>query len=42
MSLEFRESERGDAIHRIEISEAQSCLTEAPSKACDLTTRAKP
>ncbi len=38
---EFRESERGDAIHRIEIPEAQACLTERPSKACDLSTRAK-
>jgi dipeptidyl aminopeptidase/acylaminoacyl peptidase len=38
---EFRESERGDAIHRIEISEARTCLTESPSKACDLAARAK-
>ena len=39
--VEFRESERGDAIHRIEISEARSCLTESSAKACDLSTRAK-
>jgi dipeptidyl aminopeptidase/acylaminoacyl peptidase len=39
--VEFRESEHGDAIHRIETSEAQSCLTQRPGKACDLSTRAK-
>jgi len=39
--VEFRESERGDAIHRIEISEARSCLTASPSKTCDLSTQAK-
>jgi dipeptidyl aminopeptidase/acylaminoacyl peptidase len=39
--VEFRESEHGDAIHGIEISEAQACLTQRPSKACDLSTRAK-
>src|SRR3984885_10292687 len=39
--VEFRESERGDAVHRIELSEARSCLTESPAKACDLSTRAK-
>jgi hypothetical protein len=37
--IEFRESERGDAIHRIAISEAKSCLTETPAKTCDLSTR---
>jgi dipeptidyl aminopeptidase/acylaminoacyl peptidase len=40
--VEFRESERGDAIHRIEISEARACLNESPVKACDLSARAKP
>src|SRR5579863_7257138 len=40
--VEFRESERGDAIQRIEISEARNCLTESSSKACDLSMRAKP
>ena len=39
--VEFRESERGDAIRRIEISEARNCLTESPVKACDLSARAK-
>ncbi len=39
--VQFRESEHGDAIHRIEISEAQSCLAESPAKACDLSKRAK-
>jgi dipeptidyl aminopeptidase/acylaminoacyl peptidase len=39
--VEFRESERGDAVHRIELSDARSCLTESPSKPCDLSTRAK-
>lgn len=39
--VEFRESERGDAVHRIELSEARSCLSESPSKACDLSTHAK-
>ncbi len=39
--VEFRESEHGDAIHRIELSEARSCLTESPSKGCDLSMRAK-
>ncbi len=39
--VEFRESEHGDAIHRVEISEARNCLAESPSKACDLPTRAK-
>src|SRR6202034_1955588 len=39
--VEFRESEHGDAIHRIEVSEAQGCLTQRLSKACDLSTRAK-
>jgi dipeptidyl aminopeptidase/acylaminoacyl peptidase len=36
--IEFRESERGDAIHRIAISEAKNCLTESPAKTCDLST----
>jgi dipeptidyl aminopeptidase/acylaminoacyl peptidase len=35
--VEFRESERGDAIHRIEISAARNCLTETPVKACELS-----
>ncbi len=39
--VEFRESERGDAVHRIELSQARNCLTESPSKACDLSTRAQ-
>jgi len=39
--IEFRESERGDAIYHIEIPEAQACLTESPFKTCDLSTRAK-
>ncbi len=39
--VEFRESEHGDAIHGIAISEAQGCLNEKLSKACDLSTRAK-
>jgi dipeptidyl aminopeptidase/acylaminoacyl peptidase len=39
--VQFRESEHGDAIHGVEISEARSCITESPSKACDLSTRAR-
>jgi len=39
--VEFRESERGDAIHRIEIAEARTCLTNSPAKACNLSTRAR-
>jgi dipeptidyl aminopeptidase/acylaminoacyl peptidase len=38
--VEFRESERGDTIHRIEISEASNCLTESPAKTCDLSMHA--
>ena len=40
--IEFRESERGDAVQRIAITEAQACVTERPAKACDLSARAKP
>jgi len=39
--VEFRESEHGDVIQGIEISEAQGCITERPAKSCDLSTRAK-
>jgi dipeptidyl aminopeptidase/acylaminoacyl peptidase len=40
--IQFRESEHGDAIHGIEISEATTCLAESPFKACDLSAHAKP
>ncbi|MGD0136683.1 MAG: prolyl oligopeptidase family serine peptidase [Bryobacteraceae bacterium] len=39
--VEFRESEHGDVIQGIEISEAQVCITERPAKSCDLSTHAK-
>jgi dipeptidyl aminopeptidase/acylaminoacyl peptidase len=39
--IEFREAEHGDSIRRIDLSEARNCLAENPSKACELSTRAK-
>lgn len=40
--LQFRQSERGDAVFHIEIEQARSCLSESPAKTCDLSTRAQP
>ncbi len=39
--IQFRESERGDAIYAVGIQEAENCLTESPAKPCDLFTRAR-
>ena len=38
--VEFRESERGDTIHRIGLQEAGKCLMESPAKTCDLSALA--
>jgi len=40
--VQFRESEHGDAIQEIQISEASTCHAESPSKPCTLSTHAKP
>ncbi len=39
--IQFRESEHGDLLDRIEIADAQSCLSASTGQACDLSTRAQ-
>ncbi len=39
--VEFRESERGDSIDAVDLSDARNCLAESAAKTCDLAARAR-